>query len=99
MSKTVAMQQLLFGGQEPAINLKKPLGYYQAAKRNAGYRKARCARWSYECCNNCFFKTQRKRSRTYYKCMWIGVSSSCASDITLGSVCNRWRPENEKLSL
>lgn len=48
-------------------------------------------------CGDCIYCVAKLRDRTYYKCEWMGVSSSEATDIRLKDpACDKWEERKTK---
>jgi len=62
------------------------LSKYQEWKIKNKYRKAEAS--SGKKCRFCEYLISCCSGKVYYKCKWLGISRSTATDIRLGHVCN-----------
>lgn len=82
----------LFGGETTAPDKLKAQhkSGYMMWKQGAGYRKSDSKT---RCCATCLHSRGYRASRTFYKCVKLGISHSTATDIRLRDVCNLWEKE------
>jgi len=76
-------------GQEIVDVERKVQSPYQKFKSFNHYRKSENKKERCKTCSSLIKKSYH--SKNYYKCKLIGCSSSTATDIRLGNVCNKWK--------
>lgn len=83
----------LFGGETEMT--KEPMAKETILEKWAKATNYRRAKKGENQCGDCKHIKGFRQSRTWYKCLRLGITGSAATDIRVGHVCDKWEPKEQ----